>query len=1249
MAVSYTDRLLFVTILIFLGACIVHCKAHTYYVKPNSSAPCHESGYECYTLLYYVQNSQKYFVSDTKFIFLPGNHSLNVGELVLIQDEANLTLIGNDTLVPAQYNEVQWFESTSKIICSNFSGFAFANISNLSITNLTFVSCGAYITEQLGNTTVHVHTLSLYLIGKKMKVSIFLVNVSSLEIDHTCVRNGKGYGVLGINVLGSSILGSTFVRNNEYTLIPIAVRCSIGNISECQGGNALFVYGDPIGCYVSGETISFSVVGSLFAYGVDLTGVNIIGMSNSHPYISRSTGLGIALGQSAYGFRGSITSVTSVGNVAYEGANFYFRTFSSVSNLYISMVNVVSKNGTGIPKPFLHNGTGVGLFYHYGIPYPHSILLCIPSNTSQHIFNVTNSQFVGNQGSSGAGVYVELWAQLAMDLNSLVHFSNCTISNNVGYSNGIGLCISEEERFSKDISTAVVLQGMNVTNNHFLVRVGRLSEVESDSLFTVTALLGIQNISIVGCHFSYNGVTALYVFGSNVFLSGNITFMGNVGIRGAGIALDNSIMYLQQHTTMEFTYNRARLTGGAMYIVTHANDPLQHTCFFQIDTNPFLPLEQLDIGFLFRENHADIAGSDLYGGWIDRCNLITGPFVQARSGEVFNYIFNISNSMISSVPNFVCVCDNNSRPLCGNSLHNVTAYPGQTFPLSVVAVGQRQEISVPADVVLVFDTPRPPAKFGSLENPQTTNTTCTDLYYSISSPNTWELVHFEVQDTVFLDEPCHINITLLKCPPGFEFSNLSFQCECTQLLDIKCDITTQTLQRVSNVWIAALDNTFVFSNYCPFDYCIPYHDASSINPLFPNSQCAFNHSGILCGNCSDGLSVVLGSSRCLKCSNSYVTLLIAFALAGLALVLFLMFFNVTVSVGTINGLIFYANILQVNRATFFPGGDINPLTVFISWLNLDLGIETCFYTGMDSYTKAWLQFAFPIYIWLIIGSIIILSRYSVTVSKVCGSNSVSVLATLMLLSFTKIMSAAIIALQFGVLEFENGRKETVWLYDGNLRYFSSRRTVLFIVTLVFLIPSVAYILFLLFSQWLLAKATPWNALRYIAKLKPIVDAYNGPYKDKYRYWTGFMLLVRGILFLIFSTTFELVGVNRLVIAVSVYLLITLHWSGGGVYKKKWVSVLEFSFLLNLGILTTAALFNGLVNGSQEATVYTSVGIALLTSIGILAYHVHAQVWRRYSSTHKISPSFPTRYLSCCRETEPLLDASDETDPLLYIS
>ena len=131
------------------------------------------------------------------------------------------------------------------------------------------------------------------------------------------------------------------------------------------------------------------------------------------------------------------------------------------------------------------------------------------------------------------------------------------------------------------------------------------------------------------------------------------------------------------------------------------------------------------------------------------------------------------------------------------------------------------------------------------------------------------------------------------------------------------------------------------SKYCPKNYC--NRRESSIKLHRDDSQCNYNHSGTLCGACQPGLSLALGNAQYLLCSNKYLTILIPFALAGPVLVGFLKFLKFTISQGTLNGLIFYTNVIQANRYIFLPWTQNNPLSVFIAWLNLDLGMETCFF------------------------------------------------------------------------------------------------------------------------------------------------------------------------------------------------------------------------------------------------------------------------------------------------------------------
>ena len=97
-------------------------------------------------------------------------------------------------------------------------------------------------------------------------------------------------------------------------------------------------------------------------------------------------------------------------------------------------------------------------------------------------------------------------------------------------------------------------------------------------------------------------------------------------------------------------------------------------------------------------------------------------------------------------------------------------------------------------------------------------------------------------------------------------------------------------------------------------------------------------------------------------------------------------------------LVFYFNIVHSVRPTLAPQGQNYPLAVLVAWMNLDLGIETCFFDGLTVYWKTWLQLLFPLYIWGISGLMIITAKYNIRMSGMMGNNPVSVLATLLAFS-----------------------------------------------------------------------------------------------------------------------------------------------------------------------------------------------------------------------------------------------------------
>ena len=318
----------------------------------------------------------------------------------------------------------------------------------------------------------------------------------------------------------------------------------------------------------------------------------------------------------------------------------------------------------------------------------------------------------------------------------------------------------------------------------------------------------------------------------------------------------------------------------------------------------------------------------------------------------------------------------------------------------------------------------------------------------------------------------------------------------------------------------------------------------------------------------------------------------------------LMFLNLTVSVGTINGLIFYANIVRANHAIFFPRSmSTSFLSIFIAWLNLDLGIETCLYNGLNAYSKTWFQF---LYIWFILSVIILVSHYSTRISRLVGNNAVQVLATLFLLS--KLLRIIITVFSSTELVYPNGYHRRVWLYDGNIDYLIGKHIPLFIAALILLILiSIPFTMTLFCIQWL-QRLSHRKVMFWVKRLQPLFDAYTGPYKIKHRYWTGLLLLIRVCLFLCFS--FNISGnplINMLAISVSMSCLFAYLSLIGGVYKKWWLNLVETAFVLNLLILSIATFYQINAIISIKPITYVSIGITMALFTAIVLYHIVIKV------------------------------------------
>ena len=644
----------------------------------------------------------------------------------------------------------------------------------------------------------------------------------------------------------------------------------------------------------------------------------------------------------------------------------------------------------------------------------------------------------------------------------------------------------------------------------------------------------------------YADTNSALTFNDTIYFinNGHYKFEGGVDTlhgytNGGGVYMGfKSNFSILRNTNVYWENNHATL-GGAIYV--RDGSPIsycaplapyvpQEECFFQLPGQNVT--NGIDVQLVFKNNFADITGSVIYGGAIDNCKLTHG-LDSHSSGKVFNQLVHIDDdincnttSSISSDPLYICTCEH-YHPDCRYSWYIVprTVHPGETFQVSVVAVGQRNG-AVPSTVISsINQIYNPGDKLDSQYLERKTSNTCTTLNYAVFSLSQNVEIDLHSEGTSCDDKTLALLVNLNQtCPPGFSISDLEKSCICEPRLaqyGLKCNITNGlgqiTRDSTKQIWVGydRQSNEVILHIHCPFGYCVSHPVIFPLNDS--DIQCAYNRSALLCGRCKEGYSLVLGTSQCKKCTNEHLAFIILFALMGLLLVILLLVSKLTVATGTLSGLVLYANILGVNRTIFLPVESIDFFSVFLAWLNLDFGIETCFYNGMDVYSKTWLQFVFPVFIWMLIGLLICISSYSRRFTRLLGNNPVSVLATLILLSYTKILRTLITVFYITYLEYPTYNR-TVWLYDANIDYLTGKHIPLFLVALiVFLFLFLPYTLLLLFGPWL-QTISHLRLFSWVnsARLKSFMDSYHAPYKANHRYWPGLLLVLRFVLLLVFA-------------------------------------------------------------------------------------------------------------------------------------
>ena len=1021
--------------------------------------------------------------SNTTVVLDGGEHRIST--MCTISNIDNVTIMGSSI-------------NSTTIRCEG-TGLQFVSVQQLTMERVTFVTCGIILTST-ENTLI--------------KTCIFQNNVGS------AVKLDASTG----NV---SLTNCTFQNNSAtyYDGGAVWLDGSKGNINitNCtfQDNSAKYSGG---AVWLNGPTGYVSIANCIF-------------QNNSATY---GGGGGVVLSESA-GYV-SITNCIFQNNSATKGGGGAITLYESAGN--VSITNCKFENNSVITPYYIVATYGGGAVWFGGNQYRGNV-------------SITNSTFQSNSATYGVGGAVWLGGSTGN-----VSITNCAFQNNSAVYDGGAIYIGSNKLVIINKSTFVnnsavrgaavyasyiydvivpynstgqqghlILREVVVENNH--CSCNGYQKFRGGAIYFSGMKVDIIGDTITGSQFLSNSPMGA-ITGENGLLQlhGNVSFYNNIGENGGAISLSNNVtLYFYNKSRVLFCRNVAKEFGGAIY-----NDGSQiaervttctSNCIISFIADP------KSTSITFTGNHAQQGGHAVYATPIYDCFCRKASSCCKNLNSYFTITplpQDLNDTQVLSFPMYVQLCNCSDSNVC-NAISQyegkITTYPGRTVRLNVtpVDVGKNLSPSVVYTSIGTNGDITTTITLGPRQEAQWIGTVCGTIEYQIYGPENDSLRL--VLSTYPGSSPTIIEVELLPCKPEFTFVPNSSKCDCWLFYTkygVGCDALDGTVTRNKNNWIGVYninDTNPALASFCPLGYCNSTIRILSQHRL--GDLCSGGRTGILCGKCNSNYSVIFGSSQCQVCSDMWLFTLVMFAVLGALLVAALFFLNLTVTQGTLYGLIFYANIIQVNTSIFFSQSTLRPLQVIVSLLNLDLGIPMCFYHGMDDADKAGLQFVFPAYLLILTMTVIVLCHFCLQqspttstrscvyrVSNIIGERAVGVLSTLIYLSYSKLFRTVIDVFTYSTvhqISDETSITMNVWFYDGNVKYLCKKHIVMFVAAMVtfilFLLPYTFVITFIPIIEHYSEYNRLFNYLHKKAnQIKPMIDAHYAPYKGEWRWWLG---------------------------------------------------------------------------------------------------------------------------------------------------
>lgn len=1113
------------------------------------------------------------------------------------------------------------FRGSALIKCTAGNGLAFFNMTDLWFSGVTIDGCGLQLSHMKSFiSTVKMSLKFFFTLSNTTDqyVAMALGNCVNFRMDHSIVSNTEGLGLLGINIMGQSTLNNVTIEGN------VPRGCfSTNNFNldiEKVGGGAVFYYSDYITADPPSSSADISIVDSEFV------GNSYCGFASPRetyyqldqslgfdPYlpIGAGGGLSLLLTQLQYLVNFSGNGLRFQNNTALYGGGSHVQFFTGTLGSSVVFDNCVfERNGVETTMVSIDNlVVGAALFLLKDIAQPDFPLFSSEHSSSTLI--IRNSQFLNNIAYTGTVFFHSLFRTVPTENNHYVLiFENCTFEDNKAIT-ASGIYMEEWKGTFLQMGSNILLKDVVFSHNSLYGAANIPSPSQSASLGIVVATR--MNVTFSGTSsFCHNEATALAATTSSIHVLDSLTFINNSASYGGGLALSQSFLVVGENTTLAFINNTAGLSGGAIFS-NYVGSPVgtaSYNCFLHFIAVTLQCIGSYDercpditsigVEIKFEGNKAPL-GNMIYGSTLNTCSwtrLFRNKYAPGMPDVgVLELLY--TNFTTNFSKNFTSPFQFDSPPHGVSAVTTPTTHIGVELPYipewnaSVflnMSPGIKRQLNITALDAFMQAVPTVISST-TLTRTDIISVVGDDNNFRFLSYDTSQLTNFQVfgapnQSDIEVTllavasyTQVKLSVNIVDCPDGYYLSQ-NQTCKCSKSLlagSFRCTEDGQLLVPYGS-WVGRDRDGVVKFGHCPLDYCSAEIAIIQVNSSIVDSdvseqsvydvQCnsGYNRGGVGCGRCLEGYSIVLGSNRCLKCSNTFLLLLLVFAAYGVSLISLIVFFQFTISEGFLNGILFFSNILAL-YAPYLLTRQVRSLFVVCFWLSFKMGFETCFFDGMTALSSTALNYVFPLYLYFLLLLVTLLARWSHRFTRWMGSHRFSpskLFATILVMTYTSLLETTVSILAFTPLkEVTTNRTSYYWSFDPSVAYFRHSHAALAVFAILllvfFLIP--APIL------WLFPNRL-YNSLG-LQRFTPLYDAVWAPLKTNFRFWVSLRLFLRLVPLMVIS--FSPIPINLLLLCFFLLILLFVH---GVVQPFQGVAqnILDSLFQVELIAITLLSLY-----------------------------------------------------------------------------